>query len=71
MDTTTTDVISLLSEALEKEQKEFENGKKNSSLFAANEYYNKLLESGVIKKRGYTLRDIGNPNMFLIKLNAQ
>jgi hypothetical protein len=70
MQTPQNDVISLLSETLEREQQEFERGEKKPSLFAANDYYNKLLKSGVIKKRGYTLRDIGSPNMFQVKLNT-
>lgn len=64
------DLISLLNEALKREQQKVEEGGSKPSLVAANDFYNKLLENGTIKKRGNTLRDISNPNLFHVRLNS-
>jgi len=40
-----------------------------ASLSTANNYYNKLIENGVMKKRGFTLRGIEDAHLFNVKLN--
>ena len=39
-------------------------------LLKANEEYNKLVNEGVIKKRGYTLRGIEDVHLFNVSLNG-
>lgn len=42
-----------------------------ADLHKANEKYNKLVADGVIKKRGYTLRDIGEAHLYKVKINGR
>ena len=52
--------------------KEAEN-KKNSaynSLNQANDFYNKMLNEGLTKKRGFTLRGIEYSHLYQVKLNT-
>ena len=47
--------------------------KENESYLALNEanaLYNKLVEDGITKKRGFTLRGIEDSHLFQIKLNS-
>lgn len=43
----------------------------NASLSTANRHYNKLIENGVMKKRGFTLRGIEDAHLFNVKLNRR
>lgn len=66
-----TDLISKFEEVLKKEN----NGKKteivnDKQLLLANEFYNKLLKTGVFKERGITLRGIEDIHLFNVKLNG-
>lgn len=46
-----------------------EYSKKITPLAKANEAYNRLLDKGVIKKRGYTLRGIEDAHLFRFRFN--
>jgi len=46
-----------------------EYSEKPTQLVKANETYNKLLDKGIIKKRGYTLRGIEDVHLFRFTFN--
>lgn len=55
------DIVTELISVIKKEESKVVSEKK---LSAANDLYNKLLKSGTIKKRGYTLRGIEDYRLF-------
>ena len=55
------DIVTELKSVIRKEESKATADKK---LSAANDFYNKLLKSGTIKKRGYTLRGIEDYQLF-------
>lgn len=44
--------------------------KNGNILLNANEHYNRLLEKGIVKKRGYTLRGIEDIHLLHIRPNG-
>ena len=64
------DFIAIVNETIKKEQQKFEKADEGSGLLAANEFYNRLVKEGTIKKKGNTLREIGNSNTVHVKLNS-
>ena len=70
MQTDKNGIIALVNETIKKEQEKFAASANSSSLLDANEYYNKLVEDGTIKKKGNTLRDIDNLNCFYVRPNS-
>lgn len=65
------DIISKLKEVFKKEEEKLKAKKTNERLVSANNYYNKLIERGIIKKRGYTLRGIEDTHLLNVKLNGK
>jgi hypothetical protein len=53
-----TNIVADFKEMVDREQKRLKEKKAKSRLSEANGIYNKLLEKGLIKKRGFTLRGI-------------
>ena len=62
-------LITHLEEALKNVEDINKNLESYQSLKQANDLYNKLLDEGVIKKRGYTLRGIEDAHLFNARLN--
>jgi len=62
-------IISELKEVFQKEKQKLDKKQSNQRLISANDFYNNLIERGIIKKRGYTLRGIEDSHLFNVKLN--
>jgi len=63
-------IISDLKEVFQKEKQKLDKKQSNQRLTSANEFYNNLIERGIIKKRGYTLRGIEDSHLFNCRLNG-
>ena len=63
-------IISSLKEVIAKEEKRLKEKKTTDRLISVNNLYNKLLEQGLIKKRGYTLRGIEDMHLLNVRLNG-
>lgn len=57
--------------AVKKKERELEGDRSYLALKEANDFYNKLLEDGIAKKRGFTLRGIEDSHLFQIRLNSR
>jgi predicted transcriptional regulator len=55
--------VSVLEEFLKKNDMGTENINHCNDLEAANNFYNKLIKDGIIKKRGFTLKGIGEAHL--------
>jgi hypothetical protein len=63
-------IISDYKEMIAREEKRLKERKTTERLISANNLYNKLLEKGLIKKRGYTLRGIEDMHLLQVKPNG-
>ena len=63
-------IVSNLKEVIAKEEKRLKVKNNSNRLIAANDFYNKLLEKGLIKKRGYTLRGIEDMHLLRVRPNG-
>lgn len=63
-------VVAQLERVLKAQEEQTKKSHGSNSLWRANELYNKLVNNGVIKKRGYTLRGIEDSHLFQVKLNS-
>lgn len=61
-------IVSKLQEIIAKEEQELQHTTTAAQLLSANEYYNKLVEEGMIKKRGFTLRGIEDTHLLNVRL---
>jgi hypothetical protein len=62
-------IVTELNDVIKKEEAKQHGTKNNDSLLVANDYYNKLIENGMVKKRGFTLRGIEDTHLFNVRLN--
>ncbi|HWK59136.1 MAG TPA: hypothetical protein VNQ80_17460 [Parapedobacter sp.] len=63
-------IVQQLEKAIELTEKEIATQRSYIALREANDLYNKLLEDGVAKRRGFTLRGIEDSHLFHTKLNS-
>jgi hypothetical protein len=63
-------IITELDKVLAKFEKENQGDALYQYLKDVNDQYNKLLENGIVKKRGYTLRGIEDFHLFNVRFNS-
>lgn len=59
----TKSIVSELEKVL-REREDSKENKANEDLNRANDFYNKMIQDGVMKKRGYTLRGIDDSHLY-------
>jgi len=64
-------IVQQLERAIERTERDIAVERSYIALKEANDLYNKLLENGIAKKRGFTLRGIEDSHLFHTKLNSQ
>lgn len=65
----TKSIVSELEEVLKKSESMAKENKSNNDLSRANDFYNKMVHDGVIKKRGYTLRGIDDSHLYFTSIS--
>ncbi|PWV53471.1 hypothetical protein [Chitinophaga sp. S165] len=63
-------LIKEFQKVISQQEGKFQKGE-NVDLSKANNYYNKLIKNGVIKRRGFTLRGIEDAHLFNVRLSRQ
>ena len=63
-------IISDFKEMVAREEKRLKEKNTYDRLVVANDFYNKLLEKGLIKKRGFTLRGIEDVHLLRVRPNG-
>lgn len=62
-------IVTQLENILKQKKEENSKNETYSSLNRANDFYNKMIHQGIIKKRGFTLRGIEDNHLFQIRIN--
>jgi len=63
-------IVTQLEKILKEQEKENSKNETYSSLNRANDFYNKMIDQGITKKRGFTLRGIEDNHLFQIRINS-
>lgn len=63
-------IVSQFEQVLKDKKVEKKQSESSKSISRANDLYNKMLDEGLIKKRGYTLRGIEDSHLYQFRLNS-